>query len=138
MKTAVIAKTVVQDEEGRVLLLRRSSTDIRRPGEWDFPGGSVDAGEGLAQGAAREIREEIGLVVTAEVMRLVYAATEAYPDASVTRLLFAVTVKDAEVTVSEEHDAYQWVDIPTALKQFPHPFYSVGLAYAQKHSLLRP
>lgn len=45
-------------EGDRVLLLRNSYQGL-----WSLPGGSVEAGEGAAQAAAREIHEEIGLRV---------------------------------------------------------------------------
>lgn len=59
------ARVLVIDGSGRVLLLR-CWTDPAKPelGHlWYTPGGGVDEGESLAQAAARELREEIGLVV---------------------------------------------------------------------------
>lgn len=48
-------------EENRALLVRRA----REPalGEWTIPGGLLEVGETLAEGVAREIREETGLIV---------------------------------------------------------------------------
>jgi 8-oxo-dGTP diphosphatase len=45
----------------RVLVVKRG----RPPGEglWSVPGGRLEAGETLAQGVAREVREETGLTV---------------------------------------------------------------------------
>lgn len=50
---------VVRDEA--VLLLRRAAPP--RIGRVDIPGGFLEAGEGLAQAARRELREETGLTV---------------------------------------------------------------------------
>jgi len=52
---------IVFDGDGRVLLVERG----RPPGEglWTVPGGKLEPGETLAQGVAREVREETGLVV---------------------------------------------------------------------------
>lgn len=138
MLTKVIAKTVVLNERRQVLLIRRSATDERRPGEWDFPGGEVDPGEELTKGVTREIFEEAGLQVAPEKVRLIYAATQLYEDASesVTRLLFVAHVTDPVVTLSFEHDAYQWLEVQDALTTFPHPFYGAGLQYAVDHKLL--
>jgi 8-oxo-dGTP diphosphatase len=52
---------IVFDPEGRVLLVERG----KPPGEglWSVPGGRLVGSETLAQGVAREVREETGLVV---------------------------------------------------------------------------
>jgi 8-oxo-dGTP diphosphatase len=47
--------------EGRALLVRRGSEPLR--GEWSIPGGTLELGETLAEGVARELLEETGLVV---------------------------------------------------------------------------
>ena len=45
----------------RVLLVRRALPP--RQGEGSLPGGRLELGESLVEGAAREVREETGLVV---------------------------------------------------------------------------
>src|SRR5271163_2087354 len=47
--------------EGRALLIRRGSEPLR--GEWSIPGGSLELGETLEEGAIRELLEETGLEV---------------------------------------------------------------------------
>jgi len=47
--------------EGRALLIRRGSEPFR--GEWSIPGGILELGETLAEGVARELREETGIAV---------------------------------------------------------------------------
>lgn len=53
----------VYEAEGqaRVVLTRRTTTLASHQGEVSFPGGKVHDGEGLADAALREAREEIGL-----------------------------------------------------------------------------
>lgn len=49
--------------EGRVLLVRRGAAPSR--GLWAVPGGSLELGETLQQGAEREILEETGVTIRA-------------------------------------------------------------------------
>jgi mutator protein MutT len=48
-------------DEGRVVLIKRRFEPLA--GQWSLPGGSLEVGETLAEGAARELREETGLDV---------------------------------------------------------------------------
>lgn len=57
--TGVIA--VVLDDDGRVLMVRRSDTL-----EWALTTGCLEPGEQPAAGAVREVREETGIEVTVE------------------------------------------------------------------------
>jgi 8-oxo-dGTP diphosphatase len=48
-------------ENGRVVLIRRRYEPLA--GQWSLPGGTLELGETLEAGAAREMLEETGLVV---------------------------------------------------------------------------
>jgi 8-oxo-dGTP diphosphatase len=48
-------------EEARVLLIRRGYEPLR--GQWSIPGGTLELGESLQAGVARELLEETGLEV---------------------------------------------------------------------------
>ena len=48
-------------EQGRALLIRRGSEPLR--GEWSIPGGTLELGESLQDGVARELLEETGVEV---------------------------------------------------------------------------
>ena len=48
-------------DDGRALLIRRGSEPLL--GEWSIPGGTLELGETLEEGVARELLEETGLEV---------------------------------------------------------------------------
>jgi len=136
MRLQIVAKAIILNSTGQVLLLKRSPTDPRRPGEWDFPGGEINPGEEITQGVCREILEETSLRADASKVKLVFAASQPYPEVSVTRLLFIAQIGNSDVKLSHEHDSFRWTTVSTVLELFPHPFYGSGLKYALDHDLM--
>ena len=53
-------------DEAALILTRRSSRLRSHPGQWALPGGRIDVGECAEMTALREMREEIGLNLTAQ------------------------------------------------------------------------
>jgi ADP-ribose pyrophosphatase YjhB (NUDIX family) len=53
---AVAVSAFIQDDEGRILMIRRTDNDL-----YAIPGGQLELGETLAQAAVREVREETGI-----------------------------------------------------------------------------
>lgn len=52
------ANVIVVDDDGRILLIRRTDND-----NWALPGGAMDLGESLTDTAVRETAEETGVQV---------------------------------------------------------------------------
>src|SRR5947209_3133082 len=58
------ASAIITDEQGRILLHRRSDNNL-----WALPGGTMEIGESIRQTVTREVQEETGLQV--EPIRIV-------------------------------------------------------------------
>jgi ADP-ribose pyrophosphatase len=71
-----IGAVVIRD--GRVLLIRRGVAPGR--GLWAVPGGSLELGENLQQGAEREILEETGVTIRAREPVYAFDFFERDPD----------------------------------------------------------
>jgi ADP-ribose pyrophosphatase YjhB (NUDIX family) len=66
-------------ERGRTLLIRRGSEPLR--GEWSIPGGTLEIGETLQEGVARELFEETGIEV--RVLELIEVFDRIFLDSEV-------------------------------------------------------
>ncbi|WIX92694.1 NUDIX domain-containing protein [Amycolatopsis sp. DG1A-15b] len=53
---AVAVSAFIQDDDGRILMIRRTDNDL-----YSIPGGQLELGETLAQAAVREVCEETGV-----------------------------------------------------------------------------
>jgi 8-oxo-dGTP diphosphatase len=65
-------------EQGRILLVKRALPPLA--GEWSVPGGLLELGETLRQGAAREALEETGLTVAVNELLGVFDRVVRDPD----------------------------------------------------------
>ncbi len=66
---------------GDAILVTRRPDRAGRSGQWEFPGGKVEAGERDEDALAREIREELGCAI--EVGPLLLCHSHRYPDLEV-------------------------------------------------------
>ena len=71
MALVTVVVGILIDGVGRVLVTRRAP-DAHQGGVWEFPGGKVEEDENLLEALARELREELGVLVetTEELMAL--------------------------------------------------------------------
>jgi 8-oxo-dGTP diphosphatase len=102
---------VLQDAQGRILLLRRARDDDFAPGLWGFPGGHIHEGETPEETVAREVLEETGLSLGAGplLLRRVGPVRDTLYGGVFEIHLFLYRVGNLTVTLNEEHDASAWV-----------------------------
>lgn len=71
---------LILEREGRYLLLCRKGTGFG-DGMYNLPAGHADGGETMAQAAAREGLEELGIVIEEQDMKLVHMSHRPYHSA---------------------------------------------------------
>ena len=102
-------KVVVRDGEGRRLILQRSRKSKGNPGKWEFPGGKADPGERIDEALLREVTEETGLMIALE--RVVGYGQSELPGKTIVYVFFEARLEAGEVRLSDEHDAFAWVEL---------------------------
>jgi 8-oxo-dGTP diphosphatase len=88
-RDAIEVTAAIIVEDGRVLIARRPPGG-RHPGAWEFPGGKVETGETHAECLARELLEELGIIV--EVGEKLAMVRHEYPDLTIDLLAFNCTI----------------------------------------------
>ena len=76
---------------GDEILVTRRPDRPGKPGQWEFPGGKVEAGEGEPEALRRELQEELGC--DAEVGRLLLRHAHRYPDLEVDLAFYACALR---------------------------------------------
>jgi 8-oxo-dGTP diphosphatase len=105
-KIVTVVKGVVENK-GRVLILKRSSTDEVGAGVWETVGGKIDLGEGLEEALVREVKEEAGIEV--QVEKLLFATTFfTDPHRQIVLLTYMCSTTEDQIRLSEEHSDYKW------------------------------
>jgi 8-oxo-dGTP diphosphatase len=101
----LVVAAALYDARGRVLIAQRPQGK-HQAGRWEFPGGKVAPGESEAAALARELREELGIEVTASrpFMRLEHS----YADRSV-ELSMWIVERFAGAPRSLDGQVLRWV-----------------------------
>ncbi|MCY4555852.1 MAG: NUDIX domain-containing protein [Chloroflexi bacterium] len=102
---AVGVAVVVLDEQGRVLLGRRSAGG--NVGEWCIPCGYVEWGEDIRDAARREFEEETGLVVRIGEVCTVHSNFH-NPASLTVGIWFYGTVTGGQTVASDDLDQVEW------------------------------
>ena len=97
------ASAVVINNEGKILLHRRSDNDL-----WALPGGAMEIGESISETVVREVKEETGLDVVIERLVGIYTNPKhvvAFSDGEVRQefsICFACRIIGGTLTISDE------------------------------------
>ena len=112
--TVRVVAAVIYDDARRVLVTQRP-VGKALAGQWEFPGGKTEAGESDAQALRRELREELGVQVSAArpLLELAHEYSERHVELSVW-----MVEEFSGVPAGLEGQQLQWAQ-PTALRSLP-------------------
>lgn len=108
---AVAVSAFIQDDEGRILMIRRTDNDL-----YSIPGGQLELGETLAQAAVREVHEETGIECEVTGVVGLYSNPNhviAYDDGEVRQefsICFRATATGGDLRTSSESKEVFWID----------------------------
>ena len=102
--TRTVVRALARSRSGGYVLLRRAPGD-RFAGQWELPGGTVEAGESLEHALMRELREEAGLAPLSAPTLVSTARRRSPRGAPLHEHTFQVEAAGS-TTLSHEHDAF--------------------------------
>src|SRR5690606_9725960 len=94
--------------KGKLLYLRYAMDHPTESGKWGIPGGKLEEGESLTEGALREIFEETSI----RVSKANYVGHLFIRKRGVVEYIFHmfhIQVTEAKVRLSNEHTDYRWL-----------------------------
>lgn len=137
LKTTIVQKCLLRGQDRKVLLLKRSETDNRRPLEWDLPGGQLEHGEDFLSGIRREVLEETGLAI--KTTTLVWSTTKhrrwTNGEANVVFLYYLGDTDDSIVHLSFEHSEFKWCELAEAQSLIEYDLQREFLGYVSDNQL---
>lgn len=118
---------VILEKDGKILLGRRhtdpdkADSAFRSAGEWCIPGGKLDWGESLEDGAVREVREETGIKIKNPQVISVHNCINEHAHFVTVGLAAKEWLGEAQVMEPDEIEEWKWFpldDLPTP-RYFP-------------------
>ena len=118
LPVVLVVAVALVDADGRVLLAERPAGKSMA-GLWEFPGGKVRADETPEAALIRELKEELGIDVTASCLAPFTFASHGYADFHLLMPLYVCRRWQGMVT-PREGQRLTWVR-PPRLEEYPMP-----------------
>lgn len=111
-----IATKAVIVNEGRFLILERSTETRGEYGYWELPGGGLEFGESPEEAIIREVNEEMNIMIEVEKTLCTWSRTH-QDDTQVIGITFQCRIKGGDIELSHEHLDYRWI-LPEEAEQY--------------------
>jgi 8-oxo-dGTP diphosphatase len=129
---------VILERDGKILMgLRHPDPDkadsaFRSAGEWSLPGGKLDWGETLEEGAIREVKEETGIVIRNPKVISVHNCKNEHAHFVTVGLVAPEWEGEARVMEPDEFIQWEWFKLDTLPSPRYFPSFEVIENYLQK------
>ena len=130
LKAGPVSAKAVLLSNGKILILRQQN------GNWDLPGGKVNDDESVTEALVREVWEETRLtVIPVDLLTSSMKQRPHAEDLLVMSYLCEIKEQTEEnvIQLSDEHVAYELLELSEALALPMHQHYASALMKAQKH-----
>lgn len=104
-----VAKMIIEDDKGCFLFTKRSDHPTY-PLDPDLPGGTLDPGENPDETVIREVYEETNVTIDSERVKKFYVGDSYSAHGTIYHLYYARLDERPEITISWEHDSYEWLE----------------------------
>lgn len=108
MQFYLAVKAIIRNQEGKILVMKRSDKDDHLPGVWETPGGGIDHEEAPQKALEREVMEETGLAIVVKEPFNVFTFRKDTGEFKV-GITFLCDINEGEVRLSDEHSEYAWI-----------------------------
>ena len=117
-KLLIVAACALVDTDGRVLIAQRPEGKAMA-GLWEFPGGKIEDGERPEETLIRELREELGIIVSEACLAPLTFASHSYPEFHLLMPLYVCRRWEGTV-IATEGQQLAWVR-PNQLRDYDMP-----------------
>ena len=104
-------RVLLTDQDGKILILKRSTDSKTNPGKWELPGGKVNQNESFDHALIREVYEETNLKIALE--HVVGASEQNLHIIRAVHIIMSGKIIEGDLNLSNEHEGYAWVFMET-------------------------
>jgi len=105
-KFALSVRLVLFDQQGHILILKRSGHSKTNPGKWELPGGKIDPSEPFDDALRREVLEETGFQVV--IHTAAGTAMQETEEWRIVHLVMIGSIVSGGLAISSEHEEFRW------------------------------
>lgn len=110
MKTIKVVAAIIKNKD-KIMIAQRLKGDFA--GQWEFPGGKIEAGETAEEALKREIMEEMELSI--KVNEYLITAEYDYPTFHLSMDCFMCSLENEEIHL-HDHAAIKWIPLNGDIK----------------------